>query len=161
MIDVNDIRYRHPEVAEYGRQRRKTYNRFTLWYYLHIKEGFTLNEVGYLTRFERKTPYNHATIIHGVKTFDELVDIKDKEFYNLTKKLGMEIMPEIYINFKEALRPKLNKSGDVVNYHDQVIKDALQSMGASTDSKFDIVGKIGEETMTLDGFINLVKRLAI
>lgn len=161
MIDLNDIRYRYPLVAEHGRQREKVYHRYLLWYYLYKKEHLSLNSVGYLSKYERKKQFDHATIIHGLKEFDALVDTKDVEFYKITKKIGMELLPEIYINLREKLRPKLKKTTDLVNYQDNMIREKLKSMGASVESEYDIVGKIGDETITLAGFTKIIKQLEI
>ena len=72
-IEDNDLKARH-------RYRHYTYKRFYL-YNLLREEGLTLYEIAAM--FNR----DHASVIHGLKTHNDLISIKDKIYLDYIEDL--------------------------------------------------------------------------
>ncbi len=81
-IEDNDLKARH-------RYRHYTYKRFYL-YNLLREEGLTLYEIARL--FKR----DHASIIHGIKTHNDLISVKDRIYMEIVEELML-----IFENHKE------------------------------------------------------------
>ena len=81
-IEDNDLKARH-------RYRHYTYKRFYL-YNLLREEGLTLYEIAAM--FNR----DHASVIHGLKTHNDLISIKDKIYLEYIEELML-----IFENYNE------------------------------------------------------------
>ena len=68
------------EVFEMDRTRKRTnmYRRVTLFYWLHKEKKYTSIATGQMVCLDR--PFDHATVLHGIKTYRDLTHIKDKLF---------------------------------------------------------------------------------
>ena len=118
-----------------SRDRETVYRRYTVFYYLRKAKGMTLKEIGNASGFD------HATVIHGIKQFENMTSVKDKEFMRITKDIGGNLLPDIYLS-KKNIDLKL----------EQKINIELQRMGVDASDKFGIIGSIGDRVFTVDGF---------
>jgi hypothetical protein len=88
MTDIIQYIEEHNLTARH-RYRQFTYKRFYL-YNLLREEGLTLYEIARL--FKR----DHASIIHGIKTHNDLISVKDRIYMEIVEELML-----IFENHKE------------------------------------------------------------
>ena len=125
-----------------SRKREIVYRRYVVFQYLRNCKGMTLTEIA------KASSFNHATIIHGLKQFDNMIKTKDKEFFIITKDIGGNLLPEYYMDNKKVdynLRKKVNLK--------------LQQFGVDASDRYAICGKFGDRTFTVDGFHQFIQEL--
>ena len=152
--EIYKLSEKHPNVRGLTRKDHHKWNRYLLWLWLYDNFQLSLPVVGRLTQFDRPEKFDHATVLNGIRAARWFFKTKDKEFYVVTKELGMELFPEVYSDWLNVTQFK--------NYDEKiedVIIKKLDVMGADTSTKFEIVGKLGDQVLTLDGFITIVKHI--
>lgn len=149
---IHDISTKHPKVKETCREQKYAYNRFIFWKWLQDNCRLTLTEIASLTKFDKPQPWNHATVINGIRKATNMIDNKDPVFRKLTLDLGMYLSPDIYdVTQIEELDRKLKMTDK--------IRESLYHRGVKVESDFDIVGQIGDQVMTFDGMIKFINDL--
>jgi hypothetical protein len=70
-------------VFEMDRTRKRVnlYRRVTLFNWLHNEKKYTLLAAGQIVCLQK--PFDHATVIHGIKLLKDLLYIKDKLFADI------------------------------------------------------------------------------
>jgi len=118
-----------------SRKRHVVYRRYVVFYYLRYCKDMTLSEIG------KASGFDHATVIHGLKQFDNMMKMNDKEFFRITKDIGRNLLPEIYYNTVK------------IDYDlRKIVNLKLNQFGVDASDKYAICGKVGERTFTVDGF---------
>lgn len=61
-----------------SRRRDVVYKRVIIFKWLHKTKGYSLSQTGAIVCPEK--PFDHATVIHGIKTANNLLECRDKVF---------------------------------------------------------------------------------